>query len=421
MRRVLISLLVLLLSVAVLPTELVTVTVRGLGDIVGGRRDVAREKALEDAQRRAVEQAVGTLISAETLVQNGHLISDRIYKQVSGFVRSYEVINETIDEKSQLFWVTIKAHVLKIELEKSLRELIAQVGTIRVLFAFDSEPELVSALKNDLIKNGIQVIDPDHLKDVVDRQKVALAKQGREEAIASGLWFWARYVVRGRAEVVREPDLRVGNVVLKVVSYKYLIEVLDVTNAAVVLSEGRTVTNQGGTHEVALRRCVQEAIDGLLGKIPRRIIEYQTSGSVVSLVAVNAPRIREQLPEIPGITGLEQTEKLGDEERYQFRYSGDLGTLEKRIAEFGYEVIRAGNTFYVTPAKVRIEIQNATMADVRRMREELKAEEVSLSRGIVTCSVKEDPFILAERLEKMGYEIVELSERSITCQPKAAK
>lgn len=408
----------LILTTIAFCTENITVTVKGMSDIVGNRKDIAREKALEDAFRRAVEQAIGTLISSETLVQNGQLISDRIYKQATGYVKSYEIINETADEKSQLYWITIKAQVLKIELEKSLKELITQIGTIRILFALDTEPELVSALKNDLLNSGIQVIDPDQLKDVLDRQKAALAKQGLQEALDSGLWFWARYVLRGKAEVTKEPDLKVGNTVLKVVSYKYLIEVIDVTNAAIITSYGQSITNQGGTHEVALKRCIQEAIDNLTGKIPKQIIQYQTAKSIVTLIAKSTPKIQEQLRSIPSISGLEQTEKLGNEERYQFQYNGDLNTLEKRLTEFGYNVTRTGNTIYVLPKTIKITIQNATMNDLKKARDELKAEGITFSKGTITCFLNDDPLTIAETLEKMGYEITELTENSITCQPK---
>ncbi|MEM2941914.1 MAG: flagellar assembly protein T N-terminal domain-containing protein, partial [Candidatus Bathyarchaeia archaeon] len=80
---------------------------------------MAREKALEDALRRAVEQAVGTFISSDAMVENGVLLSEKIYKESKGFVKSYEVVEETVDEKSQLVWVTIKAEVLMLKLSES--------------------------------------------------------------------------------------------------------------------------------------------------------------------------------------------------------------------------------------------------------------------------------------------------------------
>lgn len=133
-------------------TESISVTVKGVSDIVGSRKDIACEKALEGAFRRAVEQAIRRLIYSETLVQNGYLISDKIYKQSTGYVKSYEIIDEAIDEKTQPYWIRIMAKVLKIDLENSIKELTTQIGTIRILFSLDTEPELVSAIKKRFIK-----------------------------------------------------------------------------------------------------------------------------------------------------------------------------------------------------------------------------------------------------------------------------
>jgi len=233
-----------------------------------------------------------------------------------------------------------------------------------------------------------------------------------------GLWFWARYVLRGKAEVTKEPDLKVGNVVLKVVSYKYLIEVIDITNVAIIMSYGRFLANQGGTHEIPLKRCVQEVIDKLVGKIPKQIIQYKTSKVIVNLIAKNASKIQEKLKSIPGITGLEQTEKLGDEERYQFQHSGDLNILEKHLAEFGYNVTHISNTIYALPKAIKITIQNATMTNLKKLRDELKAEEITFLKGTITCYLNNDPLTVVETLEKIGSEITELTENSITCQPE---
>ncbi len=44
----------------------------------GGRKDIARDHAIKDDLRKAVEQAVGTFISSETVVENYEVLSDRI-------------------------------------------------------------------------------------------------------------------------------------------------------------------------------------------------------------------------------------------------------------------------------------------------------------------------------------------------------
>ncbi len=43
-----------------------TITAEGVGVVIGGDRAIARDQAINDALRKAVEQAVGTLVSSET-------------------------------------------------------------------------------------------------------------------------------------------------------------------------------------------------------------------------------------------------------------------------------------------------------------------------------------------------------------------
>src|SRR5690606_9756844 len=53
----------------------------GVAAIYRGDRAAARDKAVQDAQRKAVEQAVGTLVSSETVTENFQLLSDKIYSR----------------------------------------------------------------------------------------------------------------------------------------------------------------------------------------------------------------------------------------------------------------------------------------------------------------------------------------------------
>ena len=67
---------------------------KGYGTIYGDNKAVARDKAIEDAQRKAVEQAMGTMISSESVTKNFQLISDRILSLSSGYIEKYRVISE---------------------------------------------------------------------------------------------------------------------------------------------------------------------------------------------------------------------------------------------------------------------------------------------------------------------------------------
>ena len=89
--------------------ETKTVSAEGVAAIQGNARDIARDAAIEDAQKRAVEQAIGILIDSQTQVENYQLISDKILSQTKGYIKRYNITNETTD--SGLLRVRITAEV----------------------------------------------------------------------------------------------------------------------------------------------------------------------------------------------------------------------------------------------------------------------------------------------------------------------
>ena len=101
--------------------EIHTVTAEGVAVITDGNMASARDGAVNDALRRAVEQAVGTMVSAETVAENYTVLSDRVYSKTAGYVKSYEVLSEM--PETRLYRVTVKADVSKADIQNDLSAL----------------------------------------------------------------------------------------------------------------------------------------------------------------------------------------------------------------------------------------------------------------------------------------------------------
>ena len=113
--------------------EPLEVEATGEAALVGGNRALARDRATEDALRRAVEQAIGTLVSSETEVRNSQLVKDRILTRSRGYVRGYEVT--ATKEEAGAVQVTVKAEVGADALENDLEAIgvaLARKGMPRV-------------------------------------------------------------------------------------------------------------------------------------------------------------------------------------------------------------------------------------------------------------------------------------------------
>jgi len=85
------------------------IEVTGQAAIFDNDKAQARDKAIDDALRKAVESAVGTMISSETLTENYQLVSDRILSQAEGYVKKYKILDEK--EEDNVYIVQIRANV----------------------------------------------------------------------------------------------------------------------------------------------------------------------------------------------------------------------------------------------------------------------------------------------------------------------
>jgi hypothetical protein len=86
----------------------------GQAAILNGDKPAARDKALADAQRNAVQMVAGTLVTATTEVQDFQTKMDQVLTHTTGFISSYDVLKEGAQE--DLYSITIRAKVKQGEL-----------------------------------------------------------------------------------------------------------------------------------------------------------------------------------------------------------------------------------------------------------------------------------------------------------------
>ena len=102
-----------------------TVTVEGVGAIVGGDLARARDEAVVDAYRRALE-AAGVSVSSRTTVENFQVLIDQITANASGYIRSLTVLSE--HGEGRLYRVRIRAVVVDGDLTGDSQALAVLIG-----------------------------------------------------------------------------------------------------------------------------------------------------------------------------------------------------------------------------------------------------------------------------------------------------
>lgn len=190
------------------------ITAEGVAAIAGGNIPGARDKAVDDALRKGVEQAVGTLVSSDTMTENYKVIHDKVLGQTTGYVKKYKVISERQD--GDLYRVRLEMEVGKENLTSDLRALgllhvlkekpkvmvviDEKVGGLYGTTAFENVGQAESTINEKLINAGFNVVDSDTVKANITRDKALRLIEGDSSAAAAeGLKHGAQVVIMGKA------------------------------------------------------------------------------------------------------------------------------------------------------------------------------------------------------------------------------
>ncbi len=181
-----------------------------------GGWDIARDNAIDDALRKAVEQGVGAYIDAETRVENFQLLSDCIYSRTHGYVESYRIIHEEQDD--DLYRVVIRAIVNTGSIENDLASigiLLSEQNRPRLMVVVRELDEQTGLADEDRLMSGIMfetmlldhfrqkgfpVVDAATVEDILQRDQLRLILEGDDQTAALiALETGAEIVITGTA------------------------------------------------------------------------------------------------------------------------------------------------------------------------------------------------------------------------------
>lgn len=125
----------------------------------------AREAAIENALRRAVEAGGGVQLAGVSASQEFGLVKDMIIAQTAGFIERYEVLAENPDQEG-LYTVRVSAIVTRGEIDANVaafKSLLKRNGHPRVMLVSDPAMPALSLrlkvqLQGILEKKGIKVL-----------------------------------------------------------------------------------------------------------------------------------------------------------------------------------------------------------------------------------------------------------------------
>ncbi|MCD6578837.1 flagellar assembly protein T N-terminal domain-containing protein [bacterium] len=268
-------------------SDIQVVNVEGYGNIFQGEKLIARDAAVKDALRNAVEQVVGTMISSQSKVENYQLISDVIYSKSQGFVQKYEIISEA--PEGTTYHIKVKAFVSKSGVKDKLMALhllMVQQNMPRVVvflkqnmygegwsYYGDQNSMAEEKLKEILVGKGFFVIDKAQAQKSIDRTSLIAASNGDVSAAQKlALMLKAEVIITGKV---------VGNVKTNNLYGGYLSASLNVSLNAIKSDTGKIIAIASGSRNLAP---VSDKINGI-NKVSDILIPSITENLITKIMS----------------------------------------------------------------------------------------------------------------------------------------
>lgn len=208
------------------------VVASGLGSIIGGDVAHARDDAIEDAQKKALEQVVGLMVESETLVENYQVLEDNIFSKTQGYIQNYEVIKEGKRDE-MLYEVTLKALVKTSNLQNDLDGIATlmrrknmprmmvmmderNIGETPGQYAFAADMNTAeTALMEAFMAKNFRFVDRATIQRNLNSQKAAAILEGDiAQAASLGRTVGAEIILTGKA-VAKSTEVEVYGTVQK--------------------------------------------------------------------------------------------------------------------------------------------------------------------------------------------------------------
>lgn len=319
----------------------VTVTTRGEATIFNGDIAAARDEALLDAQRNAVEQVLGVKIKAETAVQDFMLADDTILAMLAGYVKSSKILSEK-QEKDYLV-LEVESQVVKElspeDAAKLMRNFSCVVGFTTEIDGQvkNDDNRLANRLSTELVKAGYDVRDATQLlalKGFRGRLLAAAKHQDVNAARWIGQQLLSNVVIVGNAKLTLRERKTVpgfaGGVQLFVYDCQLDARAVEAESGRIIAQYATPMEGIEGTGDTA-----KKAITDALSKTEKSF----SKDLLTQLVQYAGQKSRPITIEVEGIPSYEEFQKVKDYlKNIRFRDSdvSDLGFEQGKTSTFRF-------------------------------------------------------------------------------------
>jgi len=348
------SILLAVFSVPALAEKETKTIAEGVAPVQGDNIAGARQKAVQDALRQAVEQVAGTMISATSIVKNDDLM-ERIYTNTQGYISQHQILKEWKD-RNGLYRVkvqaTVRTGVLRDKLLK-LGILKAMMDYPRILILPYPQEDVSSAaetVETVLIKQftdrRFDVVDPAKARELRKETK-DLFKVDTVENVA------ARIGLKHHSEIVILYGVRADAAEFDGIMEQAPVSVRGravVTSTAKILTaQQQNVTGMGKTPELARQNGAKRAAEKIAQPMIQMILSWwadYTANGIPFIVTLHSPARADQqiiafqkaVESIPGVVALSERSSGGGITEMMVKYKGNSVQFKRGLLSALYGV-----------------------------------------------------------------------------------
>ncbi len=280
----------------------------------------SREDALRQAQRAAVEQAVGVYVESRTEMENFEVKKDAIFSRTQGYITRYEVLDE--QAAGEQYTVKIRAQVSMDKIKDDLmamKILLESMAHPKVMILVDETHASAPGMEMNLAETELTALFKAKGFDVIDSaqfEKVKSFAQTRQTmadnpaaAMSLGL-LGAQYAVLGKAAVEDAGEAFDGSG-MKSIQAALQLKVVQTQTGRVL---GSVVKNGAAAHisaltgaGIALRKAAKSAFnDYLADAITESFQDFLNNGAPVTLNVTGVETFQRYKAVSEAVDGLEK-------------------------------------------------------------------------------------------------------------------
>jgi len=335
MRKLILTIIAVALAVSLsyAQDELREITTDGTASVLNNDKAMARDVAIQDALRNAVEQVTGAVVSSNTVVENAMTVEDNIYSKAKGYVKAYSVLSEGEADNGLTYNVKIKAQVRAGAIKEDIADILRGAGNPRLMVLITEQnigqtqysglDVNLNVAENAIMENmrnkGFEFVDQETIERNMRKDKALAAMQGDDQAAAFiGDRAGAEVIITGKSfakEAAGVSDMLGG---MKSMQATVSVKAINTDDGRVLVSKSQSDKTVHIDEVAGGTKAIEMASNKVADYLADEIIKKFTRGS--NTVTLN----------VTGITDYQMYTDLVNILKYEIR--GIKGVAEREVA-----------------------------------------------------------------------------------------